>query len=196
MPSVQLDDARKSMTSIRAYSAREAAAIRASDKYSDAGKKQAMAKSLRAHRKKADALRATFQTNNEDVVAVSRARLFAIPKGADAATVIAARDAADRAAKLETADEAAAAIARALELGDTQMAKAIASHSETRKWNAVTDTYAAHAGLEDDLADLRSVPSGGLLKTGLNALFAVPAPIELSSHTDSELQRIADGEAL
>lgn len=193
MPSIQLDDARTKMNAIRASFDREAAAIRASGKYSDEGKTQALAKSLLTHRKQAAALRATFHVNNEDVRTVSVARLFGLPKNADAATVVAYRDGVDRAAKLADADEATATLTRALEMGDTLLARAIAGHAETRKWGAVTDTYAASAGLEDDLADLRSVPTGGLLKAGLNALFVVPTPAELRGHTDNQLQATAAG---
>jgi stage V sporulation protein SpoVS len=194
MPSAQLDDAKVKMSAIRASFAREAAEVRNNGKYSDAGRVHALAKSLLAHRKQAAALRASFHANNEDVRAVSVARLFGIPKGADAATVIAYRDAADRAAKIADPDEAAARLTSATEMGDNLMARAIAGHAYTRKWNAVTEAFAENAGLSDDLADLNSVPSGGLLKTGLNALFAVPTPLELRSNTDNELQRIAEGE--
>lgn len=194
MPSVQLDLVKSKMTGIRSSFSREAAAIRNSSKYSDKGKTQELAKSLLAHRSQAEALRTSFNVNNEDVRCVSVSRLFGLPKVADAATVIAWRDGAERAAKLKDADEAKAAITRALELGDDLMARAIAGYAETQKWRAVTDAYAAHTGLEDDLADLRSIPSGGLLNLGMGALFAVPTPLELRTNTDSELRRIADGE--
>ncbi|WP_156750091.1 hypothetical protein [Mycobacterium sp. E2479] len=191
---MQLEDAKAAMAAIRGSFAREAATIRNSSKYSDEGRAQQLAKSLLAHRKQAAALRANFSADNEDVRSVSVSRLFGLPKNSDAATVIAYRDAADRAVKLADAHEAKATLTRAIEMGDSLMARAIAGHAERRKWGAVTDAYAAHAGLEDDLADLRSVPTGGLLKTGLNALFAVPTPAELHRTTDNELQRIADGD--
>ncbi|GAB3019539.1 hypothetical protein [Mycobacterium bourgelatii] len=198
MPAQQLDDAREAMRRIRASLDREIDAIRRNPRYSETGRLQEIAKATFNARKEAGSLRDRFTTNNEDVRKRLTAKLFGVPAGADATTTLVLRDAQDRAAKLDSADAAAAMLARALDLGDALLARAVAGEAYSRKWRDVVAAYAEATHLEDELAELDSLPSGGLLKTGLNALFSIRAPRELLSGLagdlpDARLLAIAEG---
>jgi hypothetical protein len=198
MPAIQLDEAKRKMSAIRDSLGREVDQIRNNPRYSDSGRAQELAKSLLAHRNQADSLRTNFSVNNEDVRLKLTAKLFGIPNHADPATILVYRDAEDRAAKLSDPDDAAAMLARATEKGDTLLARAIAGHAHSRKWQSVTESYADAAGLADDLDELNTLPSGAMLKTAVTALFSLPTPTELRTligdTSGARLQRIAGGE--
>jgi hypothetical protein len=198
MLAVQLEDAKRKMTQIRSSLDREVEQIRTSARLSDQGRIQELAKAVLAHRQRADTLRNTVTVDNEGTRVKLSAKLFGIPPGADPATVLVYRDACDRAARLESADDAAAMVKRANEMGDDLLARAVAGHAHGQKWRDVTASYAESAGLSDYLDDLNALPSGGLLKTAMNALFRVPTPNELQpgigDASDSQLERVAAGE--
>ncbi|MGH3632674.1 MAG: hypothetical protein ACRDTS_00950 [Mycobacterium sp.] len=200
MSAIQLDEAKRKMSAIRDSLGREVDQIRNNPKYSDSGRAQELAKSLLAHRNQADLLRTNFSVNNEDVRLKLTAKLFGIPNRADPATILVYRDAEDRAAKLTNPDDAAAMLARATEKGDTLLARAVAGHAHSKKWQNVTESYAEAAGLADGLDELNALPSGAMLKTAVTALFSLPTPPELRTligdTSDGRLQRIADGEGL
>ena len=209
MSAQQLDDVKDQMARIRASLNREIETIRNNSRYCDDGRVQEIAKAVFNHRKQAQSLRDKFTTNNEDVRLRMTSRLFGLPAGSDAATTLVMRDAQDRAAKLESADDAAALLKRATELGDMLLARAVAGHAHAKKWNAVTESYAEAAGLSEALAELESLPSGGWLKTGVNVLFSVKTPPELLPNggasvgflqgadlPDDRLQAIAEGNEL
>jgi hypothetical protein len=195
MPAMQLDEAKRKMFAIRGSLGREVDQIRNNPKYSDSGRAQELAKSLLIHRNQADSLRSNFSVNNADVRLQLTAKLFGIPKHADPATILVYRDAEDRAAKLSNPDDAAAMLARATEKGDALLARAVAGHAHSRKWQSVTESYAEAVGLADDLDELNSLPSGAMLKTAVTALFSLPTPPELRTligeASDARLQRIA-----
>lgn len=199
MPSTQLADAKKSMTKIRLEFANEVARIRNSNLYTDAGRRQEIAKATIKYRAKADALKASYSTNNEAQRSLLVSKIFGLPKGADAATVMSFRDAADRAAQLTNPDVAAATLKRALEHGDTVLARAVAAHAHGRGWHDVTESYAQQVGQAADLEALNDIPSGGLTKTAMNLLFLVPTPPEVQTArgtcSSGELELIAAGEA-
>lgn len=110
------------------------------------------------------------------------------------------RDAQDRAAKLETADDAVKMLKTATEMGDHLLARAVAGHAHAQRWRGVTADYAETTGLTDDLDELNAIPSGGLLATAMTALFRVPTPPELQPGigdiSDAQMRRLADGEDL
>jgi hypothetical protein len=199
MPSLTLDEARSKMSAIRRDFDTEVAQIRNSNGLNDAGRRQAIAKSVIKHREKARALRSDFEVNTETSRVALQAKLFGLPRGADPATVLIHRDAADRAAKLDGIDDAAAALQRALEHGDAVLARAVASHAHGRRWDNVVQSYAENTGLAGDLEALNDIPSGGLAKTAVNVLFGIRTPQEIQTVRgdcpDSELERIAAGEA-
>jgi hypothetical protein len=197
MPTMQLSEAKRKMTDIRASLKREVDQIRNNSKYSESGRAQEIAKTLLAHRRQAEGLRSNFSTNNEDVRRNLTAKLFGIPANPDPATILVYRDAEDRAAKLTNSDEAETMLIRATETGDRLLARAIAGYAHTKKWPNVTEKYAETNGLADTLDELNALPSGGMLKAAVTALFALPAPAELRTiigdPSDAGLQRVADG---
>lgn len=199
MPSTQLDDAKKAMAKVRADFNQEIAGIRNSSLYSDAGRRQEIAKALIKTRAKADALKANYSTDNEAKRASLSSKIFGLPKGADAATVLSFRDAVDRAAQLGDSDTAAATLKRALEHGDTVLARAVAAHAHGKRWHDVTESYAQQVGQSADLEELNDIPSGGLTKLATNVLFSVQTPIELQTVrggcSSGELELIAEGKA-
>ncbi|ETZ31174.1 hypothetical protein JF732_18870 [Mycobacterium intracellulare] len=199
MPSAQLDDAKKAMSAIRAEFTSEVARIRTSNLYSDGGRRAEIAKALIKTRAKADALKANYSTDNEAKRAALSSKMFGLPPGADPATVMSHRDAADRAAQLADSDQAAATLKRALEHGDTVLARAVASHAHGKRWHDVTQTYAQTVGKTADLEALDDIPSGGLTKTAVNILFSVQTPMELQTVrggcSPGELELIAEGKA-
>lgn len=199
MSSLTLHEARTKMSAIRRDFDTQIAQIRNNSGLNAAGRRQAIAKTLIAQREKARTLRSNFEVDHEGTRVELSGKLFGIPKGADPATVLIHRDAADRAAQLDGIEDATATLKRALDHGDTVLARAVASHAHGRRWDAVVATYAENTGLSGDLEALNDLPSGGLSKVAVNVLFTVRAPQEVASIqgacTDSELQRIAAGEA-
>jgi hypothetical protein len=197
--SLTLNDARTKMSAIRREFDSQVASIRNNSGLNPAGRRQAIAKSLIAQREKARTLRSAFEVDNEGTRATLSAKLFGIPKGADASTVLIHRDAADRAAKLEGADDAAATLKRALEHGDTVLARAVAAHAHGKHWPEVVQSYAEQTGQTGDLETLTDLPSGGLSKLAVNVLFGVRTPEEVQTTRgdcpDGHLESIAAGEA-
>jgi hypothetical protein len=195
MPAIQLDDMKQRMATIRESFGQQINTIRDNRNYSERGRAREMAKTLLAHRKKADALRANFDANNETVRVKLGARLFGLPAGADATTVLVYRDAEDRAAKITSQENAAAMLTRALERGDTLLARAVAGHAYSKHWGDVTETWAEKTGLADALDALDEIPSGRMLNIAEAVVFSVSSPPELRAFaSDSDLQRLADEE--
>lgn len=123
------------------------------------------------------------------------AKLFGIPSGADPASVLIHRDAAE----LASLGDATATLKRALEHGDTVLARAVASHAHGQRWDAIVTAYAEQAGQSSELETLNDIPSGGLSKMAVNVLFGVRTPQEVQTVRgdcpDGELERIAAGQA-
>lgn len=123
------------------------------------------------------------------------AKLFGIPSGADPASVLIHRDAAE----LASIGDATATLKRALEHGDTVLARAVASHAHGQRWDAIVTAYAEQAGQSSELETLNDIPSGGLSKMAVNVLFGVRTPQEVQTVRgdcpDGELERIAAGQA-
>lgn len=184
MTGTQSDDAKQKMTGIRTALRREVEKIRANPNYTDRGRAREMAMAVLNHRKQAQHLRDNFSSNNNTVRVELTARLFGVPAGADAdaATMLVHRDAEDRATKLVNANDAKAMLTRALEHGDTLLARAVAGHAYGKKWHEIAETYAEAKGLSGTLDELTSIPSGRLTRLGEAALFAIPAPQELDTH--------------
>ncbi|AFC47922.1 hypothetical protein OCO_15590 [Mycobacterium intracellulare MOTT-02] len=196
---LSFDDAKKSMAKIRTDFNTEVAGIRTSNLYSDNGRRQEIARATIKYRAKADALKANYAVDNESKRASLSSKIFGLPKGADGATVMSFRDAVDRAAQLADSDAAAATLKRALENGDTVLARAVAAHAHGKRWHDVTESYAQQVGQSADLEELNDIPSGGLTKMATNILFSVQTPKELQTVrggcSPGELELIAEGKA-
>jgi hypothetical protein len=179
---------------------RTAEAIKADSRLTPAAKKQDLAKAY--IRAKADMASVKEKLEKDEAASVERLsrRVFGNPAttGAD---VIAARDADDRAARLQTADEAQAALNRANQNGDKTLARAIAlrAHTESQgpfgggQWGNVLRNYAGdRPGVAEDVAELASMTSGGIQKDfNRQMLLNVAAPGELGRLTDAQIATIA-----
>jgi hypothetical protein len=196
MTAIQFDEAKCKMSAIRGSLEREVTAIRNNANYSDRGAAREMAKALLAHRNQAQRLRDNFSSDNDTVRVRLTAKMFGVPPGADASTILVYRDAEDRAAKLTNTKEAKAMLTRAIERGDNLLARAVAGHAFGNGWNDVTETYAEATGLSDTLDDLTDIPSGPMTNLAQAALFSVPTPPEVrtfvTGHSDDELRRFAE----
>jgi hypothetical protein len=199
MPSLTFDEARRHMSAIRRDFDNEVASIRDNSGLNATGRRHAIARTLIGQREKARALRSSFEVDNEDTRIELSGKLFGIPKGANPATVLIHRDAADRAAKLDGPEDATATLKRALEHGDTVLARAVASRAHSKRWDPVVAAYAEQTGQSGDLETLNDIPSGGLSKLAVNTLFMVRTPQEVQTVRgdcpDGELERIVAGEA-
>jgi hypothetical protein len=107
---------------------------------------------------------------------------------ATGADIIAARDADDRASRLESADEAASALARAEKNQDASLARAIAlrAYQEAkspfaRGWAEVLSSYSgSRPGAAEDVAELARLSSDSLEKSMARGfVFNVTAPSEV-----------------
>jgi hypothetical protein len=117
--------------------------------------------------------------------------------GADAISV---RDAADRASRLETAEDAAALLDQADNNGDDVLARAVAQRAYQCRndlfgndWAAVVDTYAvSHPEVGQRLSELESAQRTSLMN-GLTAAwtFSLAKPPELNAMSDTAIARMA-----
>lgn len=196
MPTTSIEDAKRQMTSIRASLKRAVDSINSGDRYTDAGRRQELAKIILAHRKQARTLRDSCSLNNDETRAKLTLKLFGLPPSADASSIPAYRDAVDRASKLRSPKALSDALQRANAMGDHLLARAIAGRAHELNIREVVDTYAETSGQSDDYDDLKAIPSNQFASA---ALFGVPIPAELrgivGGVSDSQLERIADGES-
>lgn len=174
---ITYDDARQRMTTIRANFRREVDEARTNNNYSDAGRRLAMAKAYREHKKKAAALREQLTSGSKERRRELERRIFGIPNGGDASAY---RDAVDRAGELTNVEQADKMLARAQRTGDDLLARAVADRARTRGWNTVVRTYAADTNLTAALDELSDLPG----EKGLGVLFSILPPNEISNLTN------------
>ncbi|MCX4780909.1 hypothetical protein [Streptomyces sp. NBC_01264] len=120
-------------------------------------------------------------------------KMFGSTGTADPSTVLARRDAADRAAAIDNPRIAAETLQRAERDGDRTLAQAVAAHANTYGWTEVVDQYAASTPAFADAAkEWNSLPGTGddfwETKHGMQFLLAKPSPIaNLDDHQASAL---------
>lgn len=190
-----LNGARSAMTAIRASLKRDVEAITRSDRYTDAGRRQELAKTVLAHRKQAKPLRDSFSVGNDDSRAKLTRRLFGLPDGADPASTLVYRDAVDRCAQLRSPEQLEGTLSRAVAMGDTLLARAAAGRAHELGVRSVVESYVETSGLDNDYDELRALPSSQLASA---AVFGLPVPEQLlgvvGGVTDERLERIAAGD--
>lgn len=176
MTTTQIADVKAQMSKIRASLARQCDSIRADTRYTDAGRRVELAKALLAHRKQAAALRDGTKLDNDATRAKLTTKLFGLLADADTGSVLAYRDAVDRASQLRSGTDLAAMRERATAMGDNLLARAAAARAFELGIRDVAKDYAEAAGLDNDYDDLVSTPKSGIASA---ALFSVPTPTEL-----------------
>ncbi|NUK72109.1 hypothetical protein HRW23_21980 [Streptomyces lunaelactis] len=152
----------------------------------------------RAYRDARDRITAMKQAETDHITSertrLSR-KLFGFEGNADPQTVIVRRDAADRAAKLDSPEAAARALSMAEANGDAYMAQAIAGQANANMWNDVVNTYldthpeaGAAAQQWRELPD----PDDGVWKLQQAMTYTVMQPQELGGMPDYQVDRLAD----
>ena len=165
--------------------------IRSNPNYSDTGRRREMAKATVAARREADQLKAQFTTKRAAERTRLERQLFGVNSN-DPSAVILMRDSQDRAAKLDSSDDATAMLNRAQQTGDTYLARAVAQRASTQGWNDIVNTYADTTGTRDLFDALADNPDGPNTRTADAMVFQIPAPTELRGMADHDLQHIAD----
>jgi hypothetical protein len=170
-------------------------AIRNNRSLTPAGRKREMAKVVLEAKKQVNRIKDEHVADREKRRNSYERLAFGISEfDVDPSTLIAARDAQDRAQRLSSADEAAAVLHRANQTTDSTLAAAVGLHARNRGWNEVTSNWAQAWDKQVWLDKLDTIPGGPNTRTVDNLLFRVPAPQELGMASDGDLERIATQE--
>lgn len=153
--------------------------------------------SAKAYKQAADQLEAARQAEVDTLVrqrASLQRRMFGQVGTADAQTVIARRDANDRAAKLDDPRIAAEALQRAEMEGDTLMAQAIATQAAQNGWSDVLGSYATdRPGFADAANEFNELPDPDdwQFKFRHAGQFIATMPSALANANPGEVDRLA-----
>jgi hypothetical protein len=109
----------------------------------------------------------------------------------EASEVIAHRDAQDRAAQLETADDATTMLRRARQHGDESLAVAVAEGAFRRGWVEVSQEYANETGKRGALDLLIDATPGRLTNLADSTVFRIRTPEALGTATEHGLRDLA-----
>ncbi|WP_201408418.1 hypothetical protein [Mycobacterium paraintracellulare] len=189
-----MTDVKAKANAIRAELRRKADTIDSNPHLTAEGRQAAKARAYLECRNKMRPLRENFPSGNDDIRQRRVQGLFGLPAGSDASTTLAYRDGVERAANLRSPQELSNMLAKAVAMGDHLLARAVAGRAHELGVRSVVEAYAESAGVEDDYADLRDLPSNDLVSA---AMFGLPMPDGLGGPfgriSDTELERIADG---
>ncbi|MGY3845273.1 hypothetical protein ACWV2X_08515 [Streptomyces hydrogenans] len=169
--------------------------IQSNRAYSDRAKQVLAAKAYTA------ASSALAKLRDDEVTAIDNRReflyrrMFGRHDSADAQTVIARRDANDRAAKLDNPRVAEQQLRDALRQGDTTMAQAIAEHAAGMQWGDVLGAYGdTRPGFREvveeysDLTATRSSDQWGFMHT---VQHVAPTPSNLGNMSEAQIASLA-----
>ncbi|MEB4208750.1 hypothetical protein [Mycobacterium sp. 94-17] len=192
----EIADTKMAMSKIRSSFAQKCESIRADSRFTEAGRRQELAKTLLAHRKQAAALRNGTTLDNDATRAKMMTKVFGLPAGSDAGSILAWRDGVDRASQLRSGKDLQDMCDRATRMGDHLLARAAAARAFELGIRDVAKDYAEAAGLDNEFDDLVATPTSNMASA---ALFSVPTPTELRAVvggvSDDMLQRVADGDS-
>lgn len=151
----ELNNLRDTAAKLRSDYAREAEIINANSNLSMDGKRAELNQIQPEYKTK------LAELDQRETAALEKTRLSLrrqITGTAAEGEVIAFRDAHDRAHGLETAAEAKTAMARALDVGDSSLTKAILDRAISKGWDATVELYtAAHPNMETTITDLVAI---------------------------------------
>lgn len=174
--------------------------IEASRVYSDHAKKVMAAKAYTAAQGALEELRQQEVKAIEGRREQLQRKMFGRENTADAQTVIARREANDRAAKLDNPRVAAEQLRTAVRQGDHTMAQAIAQQAATFNWSDVLEAYADHQpGFRENVEEFNQLPdtSGGSnwgLQHGLSHVLPMPSilghvsPAQAHGYAEQDLE--------
>ncbi|MFJ7590105.1 hypothetical protein ACIQZO_22510 [Streptomyces sp. NPDC097617] len=122
-------------------------------------------------------------------------KMFGSTSNADPGTVLARRDAADRAAAIDNPRIAAETLARANRDGDHTLAQAVAAHANGWGWTDVVDQHAANTpGFGEAAQEWNGLPGTGddFWETKHAMQFLLPKPGGLDRLSDAQAHALAD----
>ncbi|MFF1548725.1 hypothetical protein [Streptomyces sp. NPDC058291] len=173
---------------------RQLARIEASRTYSDHAKKVMAAKAYTTAQSALERLRQSEVDSINTRRSQLQRRMFGHQGTADAQTVIARRDANDRAAKLDDPRAAGEMLATAQMEGDDLMAQAIATRAARSGWNDVLGSYASdRPGFQQAAEEYSSLPDPDDWKWKFQhtGQFLAGTPRTLSDAAPHEIDRLA-----
>ncbi|GGR78537.1 hypothetical protein GCM10010169_23390 [Micromonospora fulviviridis] len=177
--------------------------IRGNKAASREGKRADLARTYLTARERMDGVFATADAQRAARRRELERRLFGAPTlGDQASTMLARRDAMDRAARLTSSDDAQALLRSALTSGDETLARAVVQWGYERRDAAVVDAYSdARPHLDPDLAELWQMPDKNPTQAGVERMrremnYPITRPAELHDVPDMHLQAVADGREL
>ena len=196
-PKADYESAKRTVATIQRELNEQVAEIRGNRSLTDGGKKREIAvATLKAKKAAAEAKAAFVAERQSRREGMQRIAFGNTDTGTSSADQIAARDAADRAAKLKGEDDAKAALEQAILHNDTGLAKAVAAQAHQRGWNGIVDRYGSMFDRQVYIDRMDEIPVGPKTELADNLVFRVKPPRELAAHrSDFDLQRLVDGQA-
>ena len=166
-------------------------AIRNDERLSPAGKQRLMAPHLLAMKKQLTDLQWKSDTYRDLRAKELKRATFGTP-GTDALTRMDHRDAVGRAAKVTDPREGEFQMRRALEHGDTIMAKALAQSAVDNGWRSALDLYTeAHPETADALNEIQSLAATPHTKFNDAMYFHADVPQELAKMPEHQIEALA-----
>jgi hypothetical protein len=189
------ETARRRVGSIQARLNETIDSIRSNPSLSASGRRAEMARAT------ADANKMAARVKTEIVGARDQRRneltSYLFGRGPGESDVLAVRDAADRAAKIEGPNDASAALKQAQLAGDKSMQKAITHLAADRGWTDVVTQYIDGLPLTEagavavSMRTLAELPHGPNADRADDIVFRVRSPRELSAYREGEIERLA-----
>jgi hypothetical protein len=167
-------------------------AIRQQRTYSQTGRKTEMAKAVLAARDHVTKMRSDHVVERETRQRNLARIVFGNPDGVGGSELIAIRDAQDRAAQLDSADDAKAMLHRASQNGDGSLARAVAEAAFNRGWTEVAQDYADQTGKSNALNLLAEDRAHTYENLADTAVFRLRNPEELSLASEPALRTLAE----
>jgi hypothetical protein len=168
--------------------------IRENRSYTNQGRKREIAKATLQAKTQVAKIRAEHVADRTARRDKFERLAFGIVGEVDAGTLIAVRDAQDRADKITTEDDAAAMLHRATQTNDASLASAIGLRAYNRGWTDVATNWADAWDKTAYLEEFHDIPGGKNTTAADSLIFRVPAPQELSGLTDPDIKTIAEAE--
>lgn len=172
------------------------AEIRGNRSLTAAGKRREIAAATLEARRLADTAKSAFAAEREQRRDSMRRIAFGnYSNDVTATDHVSMRDAHDRAAKLEKADDANTLLERAILDSDEPLAKAVAARAHERGWGDVVRRYGAMFDRQTFIDKLAEEPAGPNTRLADDVVFRLRSPQELNGHTsDTDLERLVDTE--
>jgi hypothetical protein len=172
------------------------AAIRDNKNLSETGRRTEIAKATLAARKQAEALKTETRAARESRRAELERRVFGIAGTPSPAELMVMRDSRDRAAGLNSAEEAGLTLKLAAQAGDSFMSKAVAQVAAAKGWGDVLSTFTATAAYDTKAAleELADIPTGRGTALADTAAFKIRDPREFLGTRDEVVEAFARGD--